>query len=90
MIGVVGYDRIVQQNRDENTALIEQSVSSAIAALPQGSGAAVDTEALINSAVATAIAAVPGNAAADVVDPNKRYDVSVVNQPRSVPKTRPS
>ncbi len=89
VIGVVGYDRVVQQNREENTALIEQSVSSAIAALPQGSGAAVDTEALINSAVATAIAAVPGNAAADVVDPNKRYEVSVVDQPSLGPEDAP-
>ncbi len=89
VIGVFGYDRIAQQNREENTALIEQSVSSAIAALPQGSGAAIDTEALINSAVATAVAAVPGNAAADVVDPNKRYDVSVVDQPSLGPEDAP-
>ncbi len=89
VIGVVGYDRIVQQNREENTALIEQSVSSAIAALPQSSGAAVDTEALINSAVATAIAAVPGNAAADVVDPNKRYDVAIADQPSLGPEDAP-
>ncbi len=88
VIGVAGYDRIVQQNREENSALIEQSVSSAIAALPQGSGA-VDTEALINSAVATAIAAVPGSAAADVVDPNKRYDVSIVDQPALGPEDAP-
>ncbi len=88
VIGVVGYDRVVQQNRAENAALIDESVASAIAALPQTSNA-IDAEALINQAVATAVAAVPGNTAAAVIDPNQRYDVSVVDQPALGPEDAP-
>ncbi len=85
VIGAVGFDRLTQQNREENAALIDQSVASAIAALPQGSS--VDTEALINQAVATAVAAVPSGAQAN--DPNKRYDVAIADQPSMGPADAP-